>query len=316
MWAIGLRTLGSRADDIEEAVRSRAIVRTWLMRGTLHVAAAEDLRWLLDLLAPKIIARSKRRDENLRLDEAVYGDGRAVFIDALENHGQLTRIEMMDALEKAGISTAGQRGYHILRHLALEKLICFGPMVGKEPSFVLLDDWVPPGKKMPHDRALGELALRYLAGHGPASIQDLVWWSGITASEARMGIEMARSDLEEETRDGTAYFSAPNDLKNDGAGRVHLLPGYDEYIIGYRDRSAVLDKGHTKDVLSSNGVFYPALVIDGRVNGTWRAVQSKKGVSIKARPFSRLNDDELTALDEAVERYGKFIGRSVMVFIG
>jgi len=145
LWAIGLRTTGGSAEDVEKAVGSRSIVRTWLMRGTLHFAAAEDIRWILDLVAPRVLAGSRRRDELLRLDEEVYERSRAAFAGALGDRGCLTRSEMMRVLEEAGISTAGQRGYHILWHLALEKLICFGPMAGKEQSFVLLDEWVPPG---------------------------------------------------------------------------------------------------------------------------------------------------------------------------
>jgi hypothetical protein len=309
-WAIGLRTSNYTVSGIEKAVGSRSIVRTWLMRGTLHFTAAEDVRWILDLVAPKIIAGSKRRDDGLQLDEAVYERSRDVFINALKDRGQLTRSEMMSALEETGISTAGQRGYHILWHLALKKLICFGPMVGKEQSFVLLDDWIPEARSMSREQALGELAERYFTGHGPAAIQDLVWWSGITVSEAREGVEIAGPRLVKETHGGVTYWSGrlgPNAQGPD----AHLLPAYDEYIIGYRDRSAVLDDRHTKDVLSSNGVFYPSLVIDGRVCGTWRATKKKGSVSIDLRPFSRLGREERKAVDGAAERYGNFLGQQV-----
>lgn len=305
LWAIGLRTASGRAEDVEKAVGSRSIVRTWLMRGTLHFAAGEDVRWILDLVAPRVLAGSRTRDERLRLDERVYEHSRTAFADALGDRGCLTRSEMMHVLEEAGISTAGQRGYHILWHLALEKLICFGPMAGREQSFVLLDEWVPPGKAMPRERALGELARRYFTGHGPAGVQDLAWWSGLTLSEARKGTEAARPHLVEEAHAGIPYFSG-DDAWRGGDDRAHLLPAYDEYIIGYKDRGAVLDKGRTKDVLSSNGVFYPTIVTSGRVSGTWRMVK-RKGLSIEARPFARLSAPALEALRESAERYGEFL---------
>lgn len=313
LWAIGLRTTGGRAEDVEKAVGSRSIVRTWLMRGTLHFAAAEDIRWVLDLVAPRVLAGSRTRDEQLRLDEGTYERSRAAFADALGDQGCLTRSEMMRVLEEAGISTAGQRGYHILWHLALEKLICFGPMVGREQSFVLLDGWVPPGKAMPREQALGELARRYFTGHGPAGVQDLAWWSGLTISEVRKGIEVARPHLVEEAHDGVPYFSGDGAWR-DGDDHAHLLPAYDEYIIGYKDRGAVLDKDHTKDVLSSNGVFYPTIVTGGRVGGKWRVV-NKRSVSIEARPFARLSAPEIEMLGKTAERYGEFRGLPVMLSV-
>jgi len=167
---------------------------------------------------------------------------------------------------------------------------------------------------MPREQALGELARRYFAGHGPAGVQDLAWWSGLTVSEARKGIEAARPHLVEETHAGAPYFSG-NDTWRSGDYRIaHLLPAYDEYIIGYKDRGAVLDKDHTKNVLSSNGVFYPALVTSGRVSGTWRGAKGK-GVSIEARPFARLGAPALEALRESAERYGGFLGLPVALSV-
>jgi hypothetical protein len=309
LWAIGLRT-GMTSGGVERAVTSGSIIRTWLMRGTLHFTAAEDVRWLLDLLAPRVIAGSRYRDEQLGLDDEAYGRSGEVLAGALEDRRRLTRSEMMRTLEGTGISTAGQRGYHILRHLALKGLICFGPMVGREPSFVLLDDVAPRAKSIPREEALAKLARRYFAGHGPAGVQDLVWWSGITVPEARKGIELARPGLTEETCNGTMYWSAPGSSADDRAA-AHLLPAFDEYIIGYRDRSAVLDQRHTQEVLSSNGIFYPAMLIDRRVRGTWRAAKKKNEVTVEARPFSRLTPDELLSLREASALYQRFIGLPV-----
>lgn len=307
LWAIGLRSSGSTVADVEKAVASGSIVRTWLMRGTIHFTAAEDIRWLLQLVAPLVIARSKRRDEELGLDDRVYGRSRDVLTKVLDSKGRLTRGEMMAALEERGISTVGQRGYHILRRLALEGTICFGPMVGKEPSFMLLDGLVPLSKSIPRERALGELAWRYFSGHGPASAQDLVWWSGLTMGEVREGIEIAGSRLNEETKDGAKYYSGVSRSGVNEGPNVLLLPAFDEHIIGYKERSALLDEGHTKDVLSSNGIFYPTLVIDGQVQGTWRGKRSKRGMVVEVSPFSRLTSSDIDSAEEAVARYGAFL---------
>lgn len=308
LWAMGLRSSGLKVADVERAVASGSIVRTWLMRGTLHFTAAEDVRWLLQLVAPRIISRSKRRDDELGLDDRVYGQSRDVLTKALESKSPLTRDEMMATLEGRGITIAGQRGYHILRRLALQGDICFGPMVGKEPSFMLLDDLGPPSKSMTRGRALGELAWRYFSGHGPASAQDLLWWSGLTIGEVRKGIETAGSRLIEEVHDGVTYFSGPSRSISSEGSSVMLLPAFDEYIIGYRDRGVLLDREHTKNMLSSNGVFYPSLVIDGRVQGTWKGRRTKGGVMIEVSPFSRLTSSEIDFLELPVTRYSYFLG--------
>ncbi len=307
LWAIGLRSSGSTVADVERAVASGPIVRTWLMRGTLHFTAAEDVRWLLQLVAERVISRSKRRDEELGLDDLVYRQSTDVLTKALDTKGQLTRGEIMAALGGKGITTTGQRGYHILRHLAIQGTICFGPMVGKELSFVLLDDRVPLSKSMTRKKSLGELAWRYFSGHGPATVQDLVWWSGLTMAEVREGIEAAGSRLKEEMHDGTTYFSGPLRSGKTEGSNVLLLPAFDEYVIGYKERSALLDGEHTKDVLSSNGIFYHVLVIDGRVQGTWKARRSKNDITIEVRPFSRLTSSGIDSLEGAVIRYGSFL---------
>ncbi len=313
LWAIGLRSSASKIADVERAVASGSIVRTWLMRGTLHFTAAEDLRWLLHLVAPRLIARSKRRDEQLRLDDLVYEQCREILIRAMDSQGQMTRSDIMVALERKGITTTGQRAYHILRHLALQGVICFGPMIGREPSFVLLDNWVQSSKNITREQALGELAVRYFSGHGPATAQDLVWWSGLTMAEVRKSIEAAGSRLNEETMDGITYFSGPSRSGTNGGSNAHLLPAFDEYIIGYKERSAILDRGHTKDVLSSNGIFYPALIIDGCVQGTWRGRRSKNGITVEVKPFYRLNSLDIDSLEGAASRYGAFLDVPVSI---
>ncbi|MBI0582619.1 MAG: AlkZ family DNA glycosylase [Methanomassiliicoccus sp.] len=310
-WAIGLRVPGMTKEDIERSVASRKIVRTWLLRGTLHFTAAEDVRWMLDLVAPRLISRARYRNEQLRLDDGTFDRSREVLTDALEDGEQLARSETMSVLEKAGISTAGQRGYHILWHLALTGHICFGPMAGKEPTFVLLDEWIPPVKEMSRERSLEEMARRYFLGHGPAKLEDLAWWSGLTTSDARKAIDMARPGLAEEVRDGVSYWTGPPCPGGDDDVRLHLLPPFDEYIVGYQDRSAVLDRDRTKGVISSNGFFYPAMVIDGQVRGTWRVIKERDAIKLEARSFSRLSSSDVRDMKRAAARYETFIGRPV-----
>lgn len=314
LWATGLRT-GATVAEVESAVASGGIVRTWLMRGTLHFTAPDHVRWLLDLLAPRIIAQSRRRDEQLGLDDDAYERSGTAISGALEERGTLSRSSAMNELERAGVSTTGQRGYHILRRLALEKLICFGPMLGREPSFMLLDEVVPQAPRADREEALRELTRRYFMGHGPAGLRDLAWWSGITMSEARRAVEAVGEELAREGANGSVYWSAPAGIPKEGGPRAHLLPAFDEYVIGYQDRGDLLDAGHTKDVLSSNGIFYPTVVIDGRVRGTWRAKRTRGGMAIEVTPFSPLTSELKQMVEEAGARYSRFIGLPVALTI-
>jgi hypothetical protein len=280
LWAIGLRTKAATEQTIEQAISDRKIIRTWPMRGTLHFVAPEDIRWMLALLTPRIIAGSTRRHKQLELDEATFARAEALFTSALAGGRQLTRPEMMGVLEQDRIVTAGQRGYHILWWAAQSGLICFGPRQGKQDTFVWLDDWLPAGSALNRDESLAELAHRYFTGHGPATLQDFRWWSGLAAADARAAVEMVDAQLaQEELDDQTYWFSTSSSGAKTGSPTAYLLPAFDEYLLGYRDRSAVLDPIHAgKVVPGGNGMFKPLIVIDGRVVGTWKRTLRKTKV--------------------------------------
>jgi hypothetical protein len=311
-WSLGLRLPdGTTETDIEQAIADRRIVRTWPMRGTLHFVAAADVRWMLELLTPRVIAGSAARQQQLGLDAAVFGRSKELFAAALAGGKQLTRDEMYRTLEQGGISTASQRGYHILWRAAQDGLICFGPHAGKQPTFVLLHEWVPGAKRRERDEALSELARRYFTGHGPATVQDLCWWSGLTAADARAGLDAVKELLTHETVDGKTYWMAahqPAPPPLDGSPEVYLLPGFDEYLLGYRDRSAALDPQHAPIIVpGNNGVFLPTVVVDGRVAGTWKRTLTKRVARTMAQPFCPLTAAEEEAVTRATARYARFL---------
>jgi hypothetical protein len=315
LWAIGLRMTGATERSIEQAITERAIVRTWPMRGTLHFVAAQDVRWMLALLTPRVIAQSAGRSRQLELDEATFARSKEVFAKALQGGKQLTRDEMLHELEQAGISTAGQRGYHLLGRSAQDGLICFGTRRGKQQTFTLLDEWVPLIGSLPRDEALAELTRRYFTGHGPAMVQDLMHWAGLTATEAKTGLAAAGKTLIQETIADRAYWmpcEAPE--INHATPSVHLLPGFDEYLLGYRDRSAVLDPAYAHRICpGGNGMFSPTLVIDGVVAGTWKRIFKGGAVVIETTPFRPLTPAEHNALGAAADRYGEFLGLPVVL---
>ena len=309
LWAIGLRTKTATEADIEQAISDKKIVRTWPMRGTLHFVASEDVRWLLALLTQRVISGSTRRHKQLELDAATFARAERLFNLALAGGRQLTRNEMMDVLEQGGISTDGQRGYHILGWAAQTGLICFGPRQGKQNTFVWLDDWLPAGPALNRGEALAELARRYFTGHGPATVQDFIWWSGLAAADARAAVEMVDAQLAQEELDGQTYrFSAATAGAKTGSPTAYLLPAFDEYLLGYRDRSAVLDLAHAgKVVPGANGMFKPLIVIDGRVVGTWQRTLRKTKVIINLAPFDPLSPAQMEAVVAEAERYGCFL---------
>jgi len=308
-WSIGLRLPRATDADVERAIVERTILRTWPMRGTLHFVAAADVRWILALTSPGNIAGSARRRHNLELDEKTLARCRAVFIKALRGGKQKTRDELYALLQRAGISTDSQRGYHILWNSALHGLICFAATRGKEQTFALLDEWVAPAKVKVRDEALAELALRYCASRGPVTLQDFIWWSGLSAADARAGLDAVKSDLVQEAADGRTYWMLPDVASSKTQAQAFALPGFDEYLLGYKDRSAVLAAVHADKVCpGGNGVFAPTIVVDGQVVGTWKRSIGKSSVEVVAIPFAALNKAARRAFDEAAARYAAFIG--------
>ena len=308
-WSIGLRLPDATDADVERAITERRIVRTWPMRGTLHFVAAADVRWIMALTSPGNIAGSLRRRRNLELDDKTLARSREIFFKALHGGKQKTRDEMHAALENAGISTSGQRGYHILWNAALHGLICFAAPAGREQTFALLDEWVAAAPDKTRDEALAGLALRYFTSRGPATLQDFIWWSGLNAGDARAGFEAIRSQLVQETLNKQAYWLPPDIAVPKEQASSFVLPGFDEYLLGYKNRSAVLDAKHAEKVCpGGNGVFAATLVINGRVLGTWKRTVRKSAIEISATPFVTLTKVERSAFTDAAERYAAFMG--------
>ena len=311
VWAIGLRTAAATLADVEQAIAAKKIVRTWPLRGTIHFVPPEDVRWILQLTAERVLNGAHRRQAQLGLDQAVLERSRQLFYDALRGGRSLNRPEMMDLLEHAGISTENQRGYHILAYAALTGLICIGPMRKKQQTFVLLDEWAPHPRTFSKEEALAELARRYFSSHGPATLEDFARWVGITLTDARSGL--AGADLIPEMIAGEKYWlgDAPVPLPENLPQDFQLLPGFDEYLIGYADRGAVLPGEHVgKVVPGGNGIFQPVIVSAGQVVGTWKRTLKKDTVEITLLPFTRLSVPRETVL-AAVERYGRFLGLRV-----
>jgi hypothetical protein len=313
-WSVGLRTSGSTDAAVEAALASGEIVRSWPMRGTLHFTAAEDLHWILGLTSARLVAGAAARRAALDLDDAILGRAREVAVARLTGAKELTREQLLAELDLGGVSTQGQRGYHVLWHLAQTGTLCFGPPRGKQQTFVLLDEWVKRPRLFERDEALGELARRYFASHGPATLRDFRWWTKLTARDAKIGLAIARPQLADLLVDDATYWMAPDaedrlsQLARVVTGAVVALPGFDEYVLGYQDRGAVLAAEHSERIVpGGNGVFLPTIVVDGQIVGTWRRSTRAKESVIDATPFTTLTATSTKRLEHAVKEYGRFL---------
>src|SRR5213078_2598445 len=241
-WALGLRLQGVTDDDIEQAFTAGAILRTHVMRPTWHFVSPADVRWLLALTAPRVHAASAYYNRKLELDDAVFRYTNAVLANALQGEKQLTRDELASALQQAGIVTEGeQRVTHIMMRAELDGIICSGARRGKQFTYALLAERAPQARTLARDEALAELTMRYFTSHGPATVQDFVWWSGLTVADARAGIESLKSQLVQEVIDGQIYWFSASTPPAKVSSSTYLLPYFDEYTVGYTDRSAVFD---------------------------------------------------------------------------
>jgi uncharacterized protein YcaQ len=312
--ALRARGVGLVADNVEQArVQERSIVRTWGQRGTLHLLATEDLGWLLPLFGPVFIAASQRRRMQLGLDEDTCARGIRIIRDALANQGPLTRAELVEQLAIHGIRIEGQARPHLLHRAALEGIICFGPDRGREPTYVLLSDWVEQGHTLPEEVAYTELARRYLAAYGPSTPEDLATWSGLPMSKLRSAWQHIADQLMEAEVMGspawmlktcTAWLDEPPVLPT----VVRLLPSFDIYLLGYRNRDLIVPSQFAKRINAGGGMLHPTLLVDGRVMGTWKSERKKNSLLVMVEPFDQLIAEVYPGLEAEVADLARFLG--------
>lgn len=294
---------------MEQAIADRKLLLTWTLRGTLHFVPPENAKWMLQLCAPRILRQAASRLAQLELDDKLLERCRKIIYTSLKGGRQLTRPGLLKLLEEQGISTSGQRGYHILWHSAYNGLICFGPRSGKQQTFVLLDEWVKDSRELSFTESLAELAGRYFTSHGPATVQDFAWWAGLTLTDARAGLEAVRAGLQPEVIDGSGYWMpGPAELTTTGPSGVHLLAGFDEYILGYKDRSAVLEPENAKLIVpGNNGIFLPPVLVGGQVAGTWKRTVKTRGIELFISPFAPFDTAATEGVEQEAERYAAFL---------
>jgi Winged helix DNA-binding domain len=304
-WGLALRLQRETTDAaLERAIDQGRILRTHILRPTWHFVSSADIRWMLDLTAPEVHRRMSNYDSQLGLDARVMTRATGIIERALGDGRCLTRQELGAQLAHAGLPRTATHLAHMAMYAELEGVICSGPRRGKRSTYALLADRAPGAKRLSREEALAELALRFFRSHGPATVRDFVWWSGLRTADAKRGLEMNRAKSLEV--DGINYWTIRSSLGRSAKPRstVHLLPIYDEYLVAYRDRHAV---PHIQDSSWASNLRH-ALVIGGQVTGTWRTILAATRVTLVAEPVRRLSAVERRALTRAAAGYGRFLG--------
>ena len=309
-WGLALRLEGSPAHSVvERALEKRRVVRTHALRGTWQFVTPKDARWITRLGAGRIVQQSAARYRQLGLTQRDFDRSMRIVARALEQRDSMTRKELEVALERGGVSTAGQRLSHLLLRAELEEVICGGARVGSQISYSLFDRVAPAKESMPTGSdACAVLAARYFRSRGPATAADFAWWSGLTLGQARAASEAAAPRLERDVVAGTVHYFGGSVRQGRSSG-VWLLPAFDEWLIAYKNRDATLAPEHAKRVNAGGGMLDPCIVIGGRVMGTWRRTLSRERVAIELHWFTRPSSRDAGRAHAAAERYAASLGR-------
>lgn len=317
LWSLGVRLPGRTVADVNAALERREAIRTWPMRGTVHLVPPADARWMLEVMGARMLPDAARRRQALGLTGSDAERAVEVLAAALAGGRRMTRAQCLETLAGSGVDVGGQRGYHLMWFASQVGVTAIAPHIGKEQTFVLLDEWAPEPRRPSREEALGLIALRYFRGHGPATVADLARWTGLTVSDCRLGVAAAGDALAAVRVDGTDMLldAAAADLPAVPVDDEWLaLPGFDEYMLGYKDRSMLLDPGHFAAVVpGGNGVFQATLVRGGRVAGTWKRTLTTKAVVVSAHPLVPFGAADRRHAEEALQPYAAFLGLALDV---
>lgn len=308
-WSIGLRSVGLKEKDIDIAFNNGDILRTHLMRPTWHFVSPRDIRWLLALTAPRVHQASAFMYRQCGLDNAIFNRSSDVLAKALQGGKHQTREELQLELGKAGIEAEGFRLGYIMMHSELEGIICSGPRRGNQFTYALLDERVSNEKKLDRTESLAELSTRYFTSRGPATVQDFSYWSGLTIKEATEGLEMTRSHFQQEIIEGKAYFFIPSEAAyGDKIQSTFLMSDYDEYGMGYKDRSAL-----SNHEFSGKLTYNRLLIVEGLAAGSWKRTVKKDKVLLEIIKNVPLTRDQEGKIAAAVKKYGEFTDKSIEI---
>jgi hypothetical protein len=318
LWSFGCRVPGSTKAAVEEAIERREALRTWPMRGTVHFVPSQDAPWRLEGLGARPLAAAARRRRTIGLEETEADRAVAVLAERLSGGGRLSRQQCLTTLQEAGIDSAGQLGYHLLWYASQCGVTCIAPNVDGEQTFVLLDEWVPDPVQLDRDEALATIALRYFRSHGPATRQDFTGWTGLTVADVRTGIEGCGDALTTVLVNDVEHLVASDALDTPAglkSAQVLALPGFDEFVLGYKDRGLVMDPEQLEAVLpGGNGIFRSTIVRRGRVVATWkRSLVGSDRVRVEVWPTNPMAAPLRRQVERAMQPFAAFHARRAEV---
>jgi hypothetical protein len=315
-WAIGVRLREPILQKIDDSLQKGEIIRIHVLRPTWHLVSADDVHWMLKLTAPKIRSSMTARNKQLELTDTVISKTNRILESSLESGVSLTRTELAKEFGNAGIRTDENRLSHILFEAELEALICSGPENENKQTYSLLNHRVPVKKDLSRDESLAELARRYFTSRSPATIYDFAWWSNLSLTEIRKAVDLIGSDFHSETV-GSQQFILPESFSwpEQSINLVRLLPSYDEFLISYRDRSSSLSIVNNPKTVSTNGIFFPIVVVNGQVAGLWQRSAKKNKLSVDANLFKPVSKANNNQIEKQATRFGRFWGKEPEVKI-
>jgi hypothetical protein len=315
-WAIGLRLPNTTEQLIETAINNGEIIRTHLLRPTWHFVSADDVYWMLALRAAPIKASLRSRHKQLGLTESMIAASNRIIENVLRGGKHLTREELLLELTKAGIPIDENRASHLLVRAEMDGLVCSGAIKGRKQTYALLEERVPKADLPSREEALAKLVKIYFNSHGPATLPDFAWWSGLSASDAIHVFEMVKLDFHSETIEAQPYwFSNTHSIPSTNRGTLHLLPAFDEFLISYTDRRAALPFESFSQAVSNNGIFHPIVVVNGQVTGIWKPTIQKGKVLVETEFFEPPEKTTLRLVEEAAKKYGNFLGMEAEIFL-
>jgi hypothetical protein len=313
-WAIALRCNNQTDTDIEKAFNEGKILRTHVMRPTWHFVAPSDIRWLLALTANRVHRFNGSYYRKSGLDKTIFQKSNGVLRKALQGGKQLTRSELNIKLLEAKIPTENLGLSFTIMQAELDGIIISGPRHGKQFTYMLFDERVPMSKQLTNAEALAELTKRYFQSHGPSQIKDFSWWSGLTTTDAKKGIEMLGEQINQGESNGKTYWFMETKTPKQ-TETVFLVPGFDEYFIAYTDRSDTLNIHYAKELNQGGGMVSGAVVVNGKMIGGWRRSFEKKSVTVRVKLFETISASQQKELETQAKRFATFLDLPLLLQI-
>jgi hypothetical protein len=316
-WGIGCRLKDITQHDVNTELARASIIRTHVLRPTWHIVASSDLMWMLELTAPNILRITRGYHKSVEITPKILKASISLIEKTLRDGIDLSRTEIAAVLKKQKINTDENRLAHLLMDAELNGLICSGPVENNSQRYRLIPEQIKKAAKLDRDEAIQQLAARYFKSHGPATIRDFHWWSGLSIADCRIGIKLNSENLSSYDDEGIIYYFDETACSfSETKKQHHLVPAFDEFFVGYKDRSTLIAEKHNIKLFTNNGMFFPALLTNGRATGTWKRKINNEKVNIDIQIFSSPSTLSMRSLKSQVAQFGKFLGKEVSIKIG